>query len=431
LSEANEAGRGGVLPRQSLKELLAGEVIGSQWTFQDSQLQPASLDLRLGERGYRIRSSFLPDARKSITDKLPDFAMYDLDLRDPCILEPNATYLIELMETLRLPTGLRARANSRSSTGRVDVFTRVVVDGYSQFDEIPPGYAGPLYLEVFSRAHLLKLERGMSLNQIRFFSGQAVCSDDEIRALHETTKLVFDEDGAPLRSPHVAEGLFLHVALTNKDSDFVGFRVKTNTSSVLDLSRKNSYDPIGFWEPVFAERNGRLILEPGGFYLLFSREKVRIPPSFAAEMMAYEPSFGELRAHYAGFFDPGFGYGQGGEIAGTRAVLEVRCHDVPFALEAGQPICRLRFERLTSTPDAVYGSELGSAYQQQESALSKCFKPFPKRLIDLLSQRRWRTEGVTEQLPLFVEHDERKKRTRRSGKPGARGNTTPQSRSVI
>jgi dCTP deaminase len=351
--------------------------------------------------------------------------MYDVDLRDPWIIEPNATYLIKLMETLRLPPEFRARANSRSSTGRVDVFTRVVVDGYPQFDEIPPGYAGPLYLEVFSRAHLLTLERGMSLNQIRFFSGQAVCSDDEIRMLHETTRLVFDEDGTPVRSPHISDGLFLHVALANKESDFVGFRVKTNTSSVLDLARRNSYDPIGFWEPVFAEPNGRLILEPGGFYLLFSREKVRIPPSVAAEMVAYEPSFGELRAHYAGFFDPGFGYGQGGEIAGTRAVLEVRCHDVPFALEDGQPICRLRFERLTSAPDAVYGSDLGSAYQQQESALSKCFKPFPKRLIDVLSRRRWRAEGSAEQLSLF-EHDARNKRSRRAGKRGAQGGAAPQ-----
>ncbi len=418
MSELIGPGRGGVLPRQDLKKLLAEGVIGSQWTFQDSQLQPASLDLRLGEKGYRIRSSFLPDAHRSINAKLPAFGMYEVDLRDPCIIEPNATYLIELMETLRLPPEFRARANSRSSTGRVDVFTRVVVDGYPQFDEIPPGYAGPLYLEVFSRAHLLKLERGMSLNQIRFFSGQAVCSDDEIRMLHETTRLVFDEDGTPVLSPHISDGLFLHVALTNEDSDFVGFRVKTNTSSVLDLARRNSYDPIGFWEPVFGEPNGRLILEPGGFYLLFSREKVRIPPWVAAEMVAYEPSFGELRAHYAGFFDPGFGYGQGGEIAGTRAVLEVRCHDVPFALESGQPICRLRFERLTSAPDAVYGSDLGSAYQQQESALSKCFKPFPKRLIDVLSRRRWRAEGSVEQLSLF-EHDARNKRPRRARAFGA------------
>ena len=362
----------GVLPAQWIRKACAGGVVRSRWTIEDRSIQPASLDLRLGEKAYRLRCSFLPET-DAVQDKLADLAMGELDLRDGAVLEQNRPYLIPLLENLDLPEGLAAKANPKSSTGRLDLFTRVITDRSYKFDEIPPGYTGTLFLEVVSRSFTIKVQTGLSLNQLRLVAGQAAFDDAAVREQHERrSPLVwFGDQPVPGDELVVSRGLLLSLDLAGEDG-LVGYRAKKN-SQLIDLSQINHYAPDEFWEPVRADRKRRIVLEPEEFYLLLSREGVSVPPGVAAEMTAYDPTSGELRTHYAGFFDPGFGFRPGSGGPGSRAALEVRAHDVPFMIEHGQRVCTLTYERMLETPDVLYGAT-SSHYQVQTQALSKHFR---------------------------------------------------------
>ncbi len=361
----------GVLPSQALRQLLLNGAVTSERTFGPEQIQPASLDLRLGEYAYSLRCSFLPD-NKTVAEKLGRFQIGRIDLRDGAILERNRPYLIPLLETLDLPPGFSARANPKSSTGRLDIFTRVVTDRSYRFDDIARGYKGMLWLEVVSRSFTIKVRTGLSLNQVRFMSGPIEpLRDSSIRDEHVSSPLLFNGRKAlPAKDLPVGNGLFLSLALAEADGEQVGWRAKKN-SALLDLSKVGAHDAREFWDPVRPERGGGIILEPEEFYLLLSREAVRVPPHLACEMTAYDPTSGELRTHYAGFFDPGFGHRR--NRPGSRAALEVRAHDVPFMVEDGQRICKLVFEPMAASPVALYGGS-GSHYQFQEQTLSKHFR---------------------------------------------------------
>ena len=375
----------GILPRQLLKAAAADGAIAARTPIPESSFQPASLDLRLSDRGWRLRTSFLP-GNEAVESRLPDFSMGEIDLRKEAILERNRPYLIPLMEEFRLPRGFRAKANPRSSTGRMDVFTRVITDAGARFDEIEDGYQGRLYLEIVPLSFTVSVKAGTSLNQVRLMKGEVGTRTETGGQSREPT--LFRDGTAVAWVPDMSTA-FLSIDLST-DGKSVGYRAKTH-SGLLDLSRKGAYDPEDFWEPVTPDRQGRLILEPETFYLLVSREAVRLPPDYAAEMTAYDPTSGELRTHYAGFFDPGFGYSPVTENVGSRAVMEVRAHDVPFMVEHGQDIARLEFARMLDTPDVLYGEErAASSYQGQDLFLSKHFAPAGARRAraDESSQRR-------------------------------------------
>ena len=308
-------------------------------------------------------------------EKLADYAMGGpIDIRDGAVLEIGRPYLIPLSESLQLPAEVRARTNPKSSTGRLDVFTRVITDGGHYFDDVAYGYSGNLYLEVFSRSFTIRVQQGLSLNQLRLLGAGAETGDDELRALQQSDPLLFDDSGPiPLERVTFASGLLLSVDLSGENS--LAYRARKN-SKLLDLAVEGFYDDSDFWEAEHPTGTpGRLILEPEEFYLLVSRERVRVPPDYAAEMVAYDPTSGELRTHYAGFFDPGFGDLKGNARQGSRAVLEVRAHDVPFVIEDGQKVFKLAFQRLSERPDLLYGDQIGSHYQGQELSLSKQFRP--------------------------------------------------------
>jgi dCTP deaminase len=375
----------GVLPRQRLAELVSTGAIHTDEPDLVKHLQPASVDLTLGDVAHRLRCSFLP-GNQPVREKLLDYEMGQVDLSgDGAVLEQNRPYLIPLRERLRLPKGIRGRTNPRSSTGRLDVFTRVITDHGNHFDEVRDGYSGELFLEVVPMSFTVKAKAGITLNQLRLLTGQARLTDDELIELSTSDPIAFPGQSSEVHDEaYVSDGLFLSVDLSGADRKFAGYRAKPS-SGLLELDRVNAYQVGDFWERVYPE-DGRLILGPDQFYLLVSRERVRIPPGYAAEMAAYDPTSGELRTHYAGFFDPGFGDVPDGEWMGTPAVLEVRAHNVPFALEHGQRLCKLTFERMTEKPDELYGSAIGSRYQRQYLTLSRQFlpdqagKPKPRRM---------------------------------------------------
>ena len=368
-------GSPGVLPRQAIKAAIQAGWVSSVARIEDKHVQPASLDLTLGDRAYRLRSSFLP-GRRSVEEQLATFLMDEIDLTEGAVLEQGRPYLVELNESLKLPEALKARANPRSSTGRLDIFTRLLTDRGERFDEVKRGYAGRLYVEVVSRSFTIRVRTGLRLNQLRFISGEAPVSDPQLIAWHDREPLVFASSTVESheRAP-VNGGLFLSVDLSRQAKlQYVGYRARRN-SALIDLDQTGKYEIRDFWERVSADRHGKLILEPEEFYLLVSRERVRVPGLLAAEMAAYDPTSGELRTHYAGFFDPGFGVVPDGQLPGTAAVLEVRAHDVSFALEHGQTLCKLTFERMQEEPDKLYGADLGSRYQRQYLALGRQFRP--------------------------------------------------------
>jgi dCTP deaminase len=365
-----------VFASQQIREAIDREWVSSgEYRIPGSAIQPASLDLHLGEFAWALRCSFLPDVESSVESKVTDVAFERVDLRDGATLERDRPYLIPLREELDLPPSVRARANPKSSTGRLDVFTRVITDRNHRFDEIRAGYRGRLYLEVVPRSFAIRVREGLALNQLRLTGGDARLDDDELRTLHQQFPLLY-VDSHPLRETElaIAEGLFLSVDLLAGPAErVVGYRAKKN-SLPIDLSSIRSYRWTDYWEPVHPEPGSKIVLEPEIFYLLLSAEGVCIPPSYAAEMMAYDPTAGELRTHYAGFFDPGFGYDPEGDRHGSRAALEVRARDVPFMVEHRQPIGKLAFERMAVTPDVLYGEQLGSNYQGQVTMLSKHFR---------------------------------------------------------
>jgi dCTP deaminase len=371
---ADGAPRSGVLPAQRLREALAeGWITADPWRIPAESVQPASVDLRLGEHAWALRCSFLPDSDSTVEQKVEDLAFERIDLRDGATLERDRPYLVPLIEELRLPEQVRAKANPKSSTGRLDVFTRVLTDRSHRFDEIATGYRGRLYLEVVPRTFAIRVKTGLALNQVRLMDGDARLSDEELLALHEQLPLLY-LDSQPL-SPSalsLGDGLFLSLDVSGSDESIVGYRAKKN-SLPIDLTRADDLRWRDYWEPVHPEKGRRIVLEPEVFYLLLSAEGVSIPPAYAAEMLAYDPTAGELRTHYAGFFDPGFGYSREQASVGSRAALEVRARDVSFMVEHRQPVCKLAFERMAEEPDVLYGKDVGSNYQGQLTMLSKHF----------------------------------------------------------
>ncbi|MFW8636174.1 2'-deoxycytidine 5'-triphosphate deaminase [Cribrihabitans pelagius] len=354
----------GVLPSQAIETMLSREEITLSAPQVEGQVQPASLDLRLGQVAYRVRASFLAGQGSSVSDRLSEFEMHRIDLAGGAVLEKGCVYVVPLMEGLDLPASVSAVANAKSSTGRLDLLTRTITDGGEEFDRIKPGYKGPLYAEICPRSFSVLVRPGMRLNQIRFRAGQAVLSDAELKMLHAGTPLV---DGPAV----IEDGLGFSVDLRPEGADLVGYRAKPHTG-VIDLDRVGHYDPQDYWEEV-RSRDGRIILDPGAFYILVSREAVHIPPGFAAEMAPYLAMVGEFRVHYAGFFDPGFGHDAAGGT-GSRGVLEVRCHEAPFVLEHGQVVGRLVYEKMADVPQQLYGAGIASNYQGQGLKLSKHFK---------------------------------------------------------
>lgn len=376
----------GILPYQQITRLITSGAVTASAAIEDRQIQPASLDLRLGKKAYRLISSFLPEltaisSRLNVMDFYQsDLVMYEMDLTGGAILEKGHVYLVPLLESLALPKTIRARANPKSTTGRLDVFTRIVTDLNTGFDEIRAGYRGPLFLEVVPRSFAIKVKTGQSLNQIRFVRGEAVATDQALQSLHRHEPLLYHNTSKrkALRSRdfRTDRGLFLRIDLKGDertDSTVIGYRAKKN-SHVIDLSKIGYYAAGDFWEPLHRHRNDSLLLEPEEFYILASKERIRVPPDYAAEMVAYEAACGELRTHYAGFFDPGFGYGTDGELAGTQVVLEVRPHDVPFLIHDGQTFFKVVYDRMLDVPQQLYGVGLGSSYQRQGLTLSKHFK---------------------------------------------------------
>ena len=368
-------GGAGVLPNQYLQQAIASGVIDAgKFVVPDSNVQPASLDLRLGETAYRIRCSFLPGPH-SVEERMKDLVIDEIDLRrDGAVLETRRPYLIPLKERVSLPPGVRARANPKSSTGRADVFTRVITDGGPRFDDIREGYDGPLYLEVVPLSFPVLVREDLTLNQLRLTVGNTSLSDDDIVAEHQREPLIF-ADGRPLADHELAlaGGLFLGLNLRGEE-ETVGWKARSAVP-LLDLNAVGGNDPSQFWDRVEREPGDRIVLEPEHFYLLMSYEAVTIPPTLAAEMTAYDPTSGELRTHYAGFFDPGFGFDPSGEMRGSTAALEVRAHDIPFLIEHRQHVCKLTFERMLEPPTMLYGqSGFGSNYQGQTETLGKHFR---------------------------------------------------------
>jgi dCTP deaminase len=374
----------GLLPSQMLREAVAlGREILSPQPIGDDQIQPASIDLRLGEVAYRVRASFLPGARASVRDKLDLLSMHRIDLTQGAVLEKDCVYIVPLCEYVALRSRTSGFANPKSSIGRLDVFARIITDHGTEFDRIREGYKGPLYAEVSPRSFSILVRSGSSLVQLRIRRGSPQFSDTALRRLHEEVGLVetpneFQAEALPAREA-IRDGLAFTVDVAgDKASGMVGYKARRHTDLV-DVDRIDHYEPRDFWEPVFAHRGpggpGGIVLDPHDFYILASRESVVVPADHAAEMLPYHTFVGEFRVHFAGFFDPGFGTA---ETAGTgsRAVLEVRSHEVPFLIEDGQILGRLVYERLIARPDKLYGQAIGSSYQSQGLALSKHFKQF-------------------------------------------------------
>ena len=321
-----------------------------------------------------MQASFLPGPNATVESRIKDLAMTQIDLTQPTVFEKGCVYLVPLMEHLNLTSEFSAKANPKSTTGRLDIFTRLICDGGTEFERVPPGYKGTLYAEVVPRTFTVLVQAGVKLNQLRFIRGCPPPSDTTLQELDAQETLVYGEGDQPGEAL-INRGLMVSLNLQGGPEDkIIGYRAKQNTPAI-DLLKKDYYDPDEFWEPIMAPRNRRIILNPDDFYILLSKEKVRIPPAYAAEMVAYDPSMGEFRIHYAGFFDPGFGYGAS-DVKGSHAVLEVRSHEVPFLIEDGQVVGRLIYERLLAHSDKIYGMGIGSSYQGQGLALSKQFKRF-------------------------------------------------------
>jgi dCTP deaminase len=363
----------GILPSHVLKRLLDhGREITASEPFASGQIQPASIDLRLGPVAYRVRASFLPGPSATVEDKLRTVFMHEVDLREGAVLEAGCVYIVPLLERAEFSARISGGANPKSSTGRIDVFTRLITDYAPSFDRVEAGYRGPLYAEICPQTFPVLVRKGSRLNQLRIRHGSPQFSDTALRRLHEQAPLVsFDGFGG---EPNIDDGLALSIDLKGS-ADIgrrIGFRAKRHTG-LIDVDKVGVLDPADYWEPIEANARGDMVLDPDEFYILVSRERVAIPPDHAAEMVPFNPLVGEFRVHYAGFFDPGFGY-EPGKPPSARGVLEVRSREVPFILEHGQIIGRLVFERLTDPPPEGYGEGLGSNYQRQGLKLSKHFR---------------------------------------------------------
>ena len=364
-------GPSGIFPARMIEALAEAGAIKANPGIEAAQVQPASLDLRLGKRAWRVRASFLPGPEATVAERIEALKLHEIDLTKGAVLERGCVYIAPLIERLKLPKDVSAAANPKSSTGRLDVFTRVIADRARAFDSAEAGYAGPLYLEISPRTFPVLVRTGSRLSQIRFRRGDTRLSADEHRKLHASETLVFGKRAM------IGEGVSLSIDLKGAGKgQVIGFRSKRFTS-VIDVDKSGALDVLDFWEPLTDRGQGSLILDPDEFYILVSREAVHVPPDYAAEMVPFDPLVGEFRVHYAGFFDPGFGHAAAGG-RGSRAVLEVRSREVPFLVEHGQIIGRLVYERMAGRPDVLYGAGLGSNYQAQTLKLSKHFKPFTR-----------------------------------------------------
>ncbi|MFQ5563258.1 MAG: 2'-deoxycytidine 5'-triphosphate deaminase [Parvularculaceae bacterium] len=365
MAEAREAP--GVLPAEEIAALIETGAIRLGGPLAPKQLQPASLDLTLGARAWRIRASFLPSKQRTVAERLADgLVMHEIDLARGAVFERGCVYLAELNERAALHPGVEGAANPKSSTGRIDVFVRLVADRADAFDEIPAGYEGPLYVEISPRTFSILARAGSSLNQMRFKRGDCPLDDSALGALHARTPLI---DGPA----DIDGGLGLRARLSGSEGEIVGYRAR-RYSALIDVDAPGVLDPTDYFEPVAAPASGFIILDPDEFYILASREALAAPPDFAAEMTPINPGLGEFRVHYAGFFDPGFGWAGEGRPPGARAVLEVRSHDAPFVLEDGQLVARLVYERMAARPGRLYGEDVRSNYQGQGLRLSKHFR---------------------------------------------------------
>jgi dCTP deaminase len=361
----------GILHDRQIERLLAAGLIKSSQPVDDGQIQPASIDLRLGPVAYQVRASFLPNAA-TVLSKVAELKLHELDLTKPAVLEKGCVYIVPLMEELELPGDTSAKANPKSTIGRIDLFSRLISDYGSELERVVAGYRGKLYVEVAPRAFSVLVHEGTRLNQLRFTRGHPLPYDGPLEELHLTQQLIYTEDDTPGKA-YIQDGLWVSVDLAGSgEAAIVGYLARRH-APLIDLDLVDHYDPAEFWDPIQRPTKRQLILSPGEFYILASKERIRIPPGFAAEMVGYDPSVGEFRIHYAGFFDPGFGYGSD-DVKGSRAVLEVRSHEVPFLLKDGQRVGRFIYERLMGVPKRIYGPALGSSYQRQELALSKQFK---------------------------------------------------------
>ena len=361
----------GIFPAQTLRKFITKGVVSASETITPDLIQPASIDLRLGSFAWRVQASFLPGPEATVEEKVRAFEMHRLDLTGGAVLEKGCVYIVPLMENLTLPTDISAFANPKSSTGRLDIFTRVISDRGTRFDLIRPGYAGPLYAEVSPKTFSVAVRTGSRLTQLRLRRGRSEISPDDLLQLHRESRLV--DTNIDLDEIREHQSLSLRLDLSsNSKNGIVGWRARHH-AGIIDVDKPDHYDPADFWEPVSARGNA-IVLNPDDFYILATREAVSVPPNYAAEMVAYDTLVGEFRVHYAGFFDPGFGWDPDDPSVGSRGVLEVRSHDVPFMLEHEQVIGRLRFERLTARPEKIYGAGIGSHYQGQGLKLAKQFK---------------------------------------------------------
>jgi dCTP deaminase len=341
----------GILPAQAIRALASAGSLLPEGGLAPGQLQPASVDLRLGTTAYRVRASFLPGAGGSVAARLGELTLHEFNIEHGAVLETGCVYVVPLLERLALPAAISASANPKSSTGRLDVFTRVIADGVSAFDLVPAGYKGPLYAEICPQTFPILVRTGSKLSQLRFRIGDPRESDEMLAKLHARDTLVSGGHS------DIRDGIALSVDLAGGDDGLVGYRAKRHTG-VVDVDAPGAYAVLDYWEQ---------------FYILASKEAVHIPPTHAAEMMPFNPLVGEFRVHYAGFMDPGFGHEAAGGT-GSRVVLEVRSHTVPFILEDGQIVGRLIYERMMEVPETLYGRDLGSHYQAQGLKLSKHFR---------------------------------------------------------
>ena len=373
----------GVLSSQEILELINKNVITSENGIEKDLIQPASIDLRLGIKAWRVPASFLPGKGNKVSTRLKDLAMHEFSLLDGAVLECGCVYIVKLLENVSLTDNLIGIANPKSSTGRLDVFTRLIVDGAMEFEEVPAGYHGPLYAEISPRTFSVLVRTGSRINQLRLRRGQSFTSDKEMEILQEHVGLVRNQDNINLPDK-IKNGVPLSVDLIGKNG-LIGYKARKHCM-LIDIDKPNCYKRELFWEKITVEdllyqsgdyhnekNQGSLILSPDAFYILASKEYVSVPSKYAAEMRAYDTKVGEFRAHYAGFFDPGFGLTELG-ASKTKAVLEVRSHDVPFLIEQDQTVCRLVYEPMANVPSVLYG-EAGSSnnYQAQGLKLAKHF----------------------------------------------------------
>ena len=361
----------GILPAQALKALIEQGKIALAEPLGTKQLQPASLDLRLGTSAFRVRASFLPGPGIEVQARIDALALHKIDLTDGAVLETGCVYIVPLLESLDLPEHIAAATNPKSSTGRRDVFTRVIADGVNACDQIPDGYSGPLYAEICPQTFPIIVRTGSTLSQIRFRVGQPTENDEQLRELHARNTLIAGGTATDIQNG-IALSVDLSDELATTSGGLVGYRAKRNTGLV-DVDAPQSCAISDYWEPIQQGSSSGLVLDPDQFYILASKEAVHVPPTHAAEMVPCNPLVGEFRVHYAGFFDPGFGHAAAGG-AGSRGVLEVRCYEAPFALEHGQVVGRLVYERMSEVPETLYGREIASNYQGQVLNLSKHFR---------------------------------------------------------